>query len=218
MNRTKIILLVMAVTLPLFVAVPVLAHQGPHVAAENTINETPAKPKTGNEGLTLEQRVQKYKDAAKTKLTNAEKLRVTGRCKAAQVKVDGLKGRVSGFETSRGEVYGKLPAHLEEFSTKLEAKNVDTTTFDTQIAELKTMVEAYQVDLAKYKESVSDLQGLDCAASPDGFKAALEASRVARAKVVTDGQAVKSYLSKTIKPTLKTLGDQVKANRESGGN
>lgn len=106
-----------------------------------------------------------------------------------------------------------------EFYRKLKAKNVDTTTYDSQVAELKTMVTTYETDLAKYKEAVSDLQELDCTSNPDGFKAALEAARTALGKVNTDGQAIKSYLSKTIKPTLKTIHDQLAAtNSESGGN
>ena len=181
---------------------------------ESTHTET-TKPKTGNEGLSAEQRLEKYKTEAKTKLSNAEKTRIAGRCKASQVKVKVVQGRVAGFETHRGETYEKLLTRLTGLSEKLKAKGIDTTTYDAQVAELKAKVETYRTDLAKYHEAIDDLSAVDCAANTDGFKASLETARTLRAKVVADGQGIKSYLKDTLKPTLVALRTQVEQKKES---
>lgn len=214
MNRVKKILLGMAVILPVFTVSPVFAVESTDGSTGSNTSTTQTtqqqKPKTGNEGLTLQQRVQKYQEAAKTRLTNAQKLLVASRCKAAQGKVSSVKGRVTGLETSRTQVYGNLQDRLTKLSEKLKAKTIDTTTYDAQVAELKTMIDTYNTDLAKYREAVTDLSEMECTTNPDGFKAALEAARTARVKVVADGQAIKTYLNGTLKPTIQALHDQVK--------
>lgn len=169
-------------------------------------------PKTGNEGLSLQQRIEKRKTEIKTKLNAAEKTRVTARCKAAQGKVTSVQARAKVLDT-RYAGYEKALSHLQELKDKLKAKGIDTTTYEQQLAVVTTKTQMYGDDVATYEESLKDLAELDCAADPDAFKASLETSRKLRAKVEADGKDIRSYYTMTIKPTLLSMRQQL-VNKE----
>lgn len=191
------------------------------VAADESDGNTASEPtqttqkeiKTGNEGLTLQQRIEKYKAESRankvTATTAAEKARLQTKCKASQGRVSSLKGRITGIDTSRTQVYTNLLNRLNTLDDKLEAKQVDTTTYDQQVAELTTKIETYRTTLATYKEAVSDLAELDCTADPEAFKAALATARTTRAELIADGKAVHTYLKDTLKPTLQAIRAQL---------
>jgi hypothetical protein len=191
------------------------------VYAENETQTTEATitPKTGNEGLSLQQRLEKRKTELKTKLATAEKTRLAARCKAAQGKLTSAQSRATAVDTNQYNLYTKTLTHLQELNTKLKAKGVDTAAYEQQLAVLATKVQAYADDLAKYKESLKDLAELDCVADPDAFKASLETSRTLRAKLIADGKDIRSYYTMTIKPTLLSLRQQIvnKEDAESRG-
>lgn len=54
---------------------------------------------------------------------------------------------------------------------------------------------------------------MDCAADPDAFKASLEASRTALAKLSPDAKDISTYMTETIKPILKTIREQLEAQK-----
>jgi len=167
--------------------------------------------KTGNEGLTLQQRLDKYKAAVKTRLTAVQKTRVQARCKASQGNVSTLKGRITLLKQKRHESYDHLMTHLHELNTKLKEHELNTVEYEKQLAELQTKVDTFQTDLAKYEEAATDLAAMNCMADPDGFKASLETARTLRAAVVQDGKAIHDYLSSTIKPTIQAFRSQLHA-------
>jgi hypothetical protein len=205
--RTKLFFAAMVLA-PVLAVGTVAAHNGEDHSADDTTSHSDER-QVLSENTTLQQRVEKYKAEAKARLDEAQKQRLQLRCKASQGLISSLKGRISGLETSRQQKYTNLVNRLTSLSDKLEAKSIDTATFDTQVAELKTKIEAYHTDLAAYKQAVSDLAEMDCAADADAFKAALESARALRAKVVEDGRSIKDYLNNTIKPTLQSIRQQV---------
>lgn len=210
-TKTKLLFGTLLVV-PLLAFGSVAAHEGDDTTTQTDTSTNEVK--TGNEGLTLQERLDKYKAAVQKRLDNAEKARLKLRCKASQGHVSSLEGRIKGLETSRQHVYENTTSRLTSLSDKLKAKGVDTTEYDTQIAELKTKIETFNTDLAKYHEAVSDLSQMDCTADPDAFKAALETARTLRSQVVDDGQAIRDYLSNTIKPTLKAIRQQLEQKTE----
>jgi hypothetical protein len=207
LKKISLILCALLIT-PLLVNGVVVAHAG-HDETEKT--EAVELPKTGNEGLTLQQRAEKYKAANKTRLDNALKARLKERCKASQgAAISSLNQRVAGLLNSRQEKYTQLQERMTKLSTKLQAKGVDTTELDKEAAQLKTLTDTYLTDLAKYHEALDDLKNIDCATDPEAFKAALETTRSLRAQVVKDGSAVRTYVTGTIAPTLQTIRQQLK--------
>lgn len=158
----------------------------------------------------LTKRLQERKDKVKTILTAAEKVKIQSKCKNSQGKFSSLNGRIQGIGTTRGKVNTDLVSRLEDLSEKLKAKNLDTTTLNTQITELKAKVATYDKDLATYKQTVADLGTMDCATDPTAFKASLETARQQLATVKQDAVNIRTYVNSTIKVTLQQLRDQLK--------
>jgi len=172
----------------------------PKVALNHT-----EKPITADELKLLQARIEKQKTVHKIKLTNAEKLKIQNKCKAAQGLVSSVSGRVKGLETSRSQSYDNMVARLTDLSAKLKAKNADTTVLDADIVALQAKVTTFSTDLAAYKVTVGDLADMDCKTDPEGFKAALTAARAAQETVHKDAQAIRTYVKDTIKPVLSSI-------------
>lgn len=213
-NRIKIIYATM-LCLPTLAFMPAVVYAVEVNDTDTTSNET----KTENElKTTLQERLAKRKTDLKTKLAGAEEARLKLKCKAGQVPVKNLSGRIKGLETSRDKVYANLINKLTNVSEKLKERELDTATLDTQIAMLKTKIETFRTDIAIYKQAVSDLGEMDCVSDPAGFKASLETARSARGKLAIDAAAIKTFVKENIKPTLVTLRTQLGAldgNQES---
>ena len=154
-------------------------------------------------------RLDKRKADQKTKLTNAQKTRLKGKCKAAQGKVSSVSGRAKGIQTSRAKVHANVVNRLTNLSAKLEAKDADTVELNTMIAELKTKITTFETDLAAYLQTIADLETMDCVSDPEGFKASLDAARTALETVHNDAKAIRSYLTDTIKPQLVAIRAQL---------
>lgn len=165
----------------------------------------------------LANRIAEHKELIKTKISNAKKLRIQSKCKAAQGKVSSVEGRIKGLETSRAQVYKNIINRLTKLSEKLKAKEVDTTELNADIVVLQEKMTKLNTDLAEFKQIVGDLAAMDCATDPDGFNAALEAARTARQQVHQDGLDVRAYINDTIKPLLKTIREQLATTETEGG-
>lgn len=173
------------------------------LAQENTAEDT------ADDSAGRTERLAKRKAELKTKLDALKTTRIKKLCKASQGNLSSISGRIKGLETSRSHVYANLVQRLTKLGQILKDKGVDTAELDAQITELNTKIETFNTDLEAYKLAVSDLAAMDCAADPTAFQASLETARAARAKTAEDAMAIRTYLSDTIKPTLKDLRAQV---------
>ncbi len=168
------------------------------------------------EESTLVQRLEKRKAELNIRqLPNAEKLRLQQKCKASQGSLSALKGRITGINTSRANVYQALNNRLAKLVERLKSAGADTAGLETEITELSTKIETFSTDLEAYKLAVSDLASMECAADPVAFKASLEAARAARTKVASDANDIKKFVNDTIKPTIKELRAQLE--KPNGG-
>lgn len=138
----------------------------------------------------------------KTKLTETEQKHLQTRCKAAQGNIMSLVTRTGEIKTKRSTIHENIIDKLNKIVTKLKAKNVDTTSLESQIKELQTKINTFNLDLATYTATVTDLSNMDCATDPTGFKASLETARTQRDTVAKDAAAIRTYLSETIKSEL----------------
>lgn len=191
----------------------VLLLAGSAAALETTAPvETQTDDKAG-----LQQRLEKRKTEFNIKqVTNVEKLRIQQKCKASQGNLSSLKGRITGIDTSRENVYRALNERLTKLAERLKTAGADTTELQTEIDALNTKIEVFKADLVTYKSAVSDLAVMDCAADPVAFKASLEAARAARTKVAADASDIKKYVNDTIKPTLKQIRTQLAGDKKEG--
>ena len=171
----------------------------------------------------LLQRLSDRKAGLKTKPNTTEQSRLKLKCASAQTgSVKSLSGRIKGIETSRKKVHENLINRLEKLVEKLKVKNVDTTALEAEIVVLKTKIATFDADLALYKQAITDLKSMDCVADPVSFKASLETSRTLKQTVAKDSETIKSYVTETIKPTLKIIqasletAEKVETNKTDG--
>lgn len=217
--------------MPVFMVASVAAHaEGKHKTVSETTTTGTQVPTTTeadtssdkpDDPKVVQTRIEKRKAELKVKLTNAEKLNLQNKCKAAQGQVSSVKGRAKGLETSRSEVNENIISNLTKLSEKLKNKGIDTSVLNADIAVLKTKIATFNTDLTTYKQAVSDVAVMDCKADPDGFKASLAAARTSLENVNKDSQAIKSYVKDTIKPLLQTLRGKLDTEQETkkkGGN
>lgn len=204
----------MVLALPLLSSAVVFAVES--TSTTTTTTQTTTQTPSVDDLKAIQTRVEKRKAELKIKLSAAEKLNLQSKCKASQGLVSSVRGRVKGIETSRTEVYNNIVTHLTDLSTKLKNKDVDTQTLDVDIAALQAKITTFTTDLATYKQAVNDLADMDCKTDPDGFKASLQAARTSLDTVNKDAQAVRSYVTDTIKPLLKTIRQSLDTNKTEG--
>lgn len=191
--------------------VMVLAHETgtPHEEDGTETYQTTAQAADneagGSSAEDVKRRVAERKEALKIRLTAAKQARIKSRCKASQSKISSVQGRITGVETSRTQVHQNLVNRLTRLSEQLATHSVDTATLNSQITELNVLIQTFATDLTAYKTAVADLAAMDCEADPEGFQASLESARTLRAKASESAEAVRTYLTETIKPTLKEL-------------
>lgn len=170
---------------------------------------------TENETKDRAERLKKFKASFKVKLNAFETAVIKQKCVAAQDIVGKLNTKFGNSVTVRTKAYDNLSKRLDKLVTKLEAKDIDTTTIEQQVKELKTRIATYNTDLTAYKQSLSDLKDVGCKADPDAFQAALLAARSARQTLGKDVFAIRSYLVSTIKPTLQIIKQQLESKADS---
>lgn len=209
---------------PVFVFAPVVAITGndstqtsPDSTATLAHTEAEQESEDATNAATRTERLKQRKTELKTKVDAVKQARLKSKCKASQGGLSSIRGRIKGLETSRSHVYANLVDRLTKTSQKLKDKGVDTAELDVQITELDTLITTFNTDLTAYKLAVGDLADMDCVADPTAFQASLEAARLARTKTADDAKAIRTYLSDTIKPTLKDLRAQVEKESETEG-
>ncbi len=165
----------------------------------------------------LLQRLEKRKAELNIKqVTNVEKLKIQQKCKASQGSLSSIKGRITGIETSRTNVYRALTERLDKLTERIRIAGPDTTELQVALDALDVKIDLFKSDLETYISAVSDLTAMDCAADPVAFKASLEAARAARAKVAADALDIKKYVNDTIKPALSQLRDKLDDSKKEG--
>lgn len=177
----------------------VFAVEGEETTTTSTTETNP------DEKAALQERLAKRKAELNTRLTNAQKLALKGKCKAAQGKLSSVSGRSKGIETSRSKVHANIVKHLTGLSEKLKNKGADTTELDAAVVTLQEKITTFNDDLAIYKQAIADLETMDCIAEPDGFKASLDTARAALEAVKQDASDIRAYVKDTIKPLLQTI-------------
>ena len=192
----------------LLVFTPIVAH------AQTTTTQTPSttnkadaakdKAATAKEKAdAIAKRLEANKKLYTVKLNSSDEARLKARCKAAQTKGKTLSDNVSKNNTARVEAYSKITTRLDKLIKKMQDANLDSKTLEAQTAELKTLIDTYNANLKLYQTAMTDLNEIDCVTDPTAFKVSLEAARAARAVVAKDAAAIRTYVSGTLKATLK---------------
>ncbi len=195
--------------------------------SSTTTTTTPkTETETPKDGATLQARVEKHKADEKLKLTTAETQKLQTKCKVAQTPIKTLGDKVHANVDQRNKAYEELSTHLTALLPKLKAKGLDTAELSSEQQTLATKIATYKTDVATYQQDLTDLNAMDCASDPTGFKASLTTTRTLRENLSKEIADIKTYVTNTIKPTLAKLRAQLATEEQttkptsttSGGN
>lgn len=153
------------------------------------------------------ERLNERKKNFTTKLTAANKLRLSQRCGNAQIKLKDFKTDNGEKANARTMAYGKMVEKLTALSDKLDGQNIDNKELNAEITQLQTLIDNFKTKLTVYKDAVADAADMKCTDDVDAFKASIEAARSSQKDVIAAMKAVREYITGTIKPTLKTIKD-----------
>lgn len=185
-----------------------------HTATATTTPKTDGSKTTGTETETKSTtddssaravRLEGYKKLLKETMSATAKARIAERCVAAQAQVKVKITHNSTTSKIRTDAYDKFVTDLEALSVAAKVKGANITTLQTSIAELKIKIVAFKTSNTTYQQSLSDLSILDCKTDPTSFKAALEVARANQTSVYAASQAVRSYLTSTVKPAIEAI-------------
>lgn len=207
------ILLSMAATLPVLAFAPVAlaatnsatnGTSSPDASTSSTPASTPASDGTKQSTKTLAERVAEYKTKLATQPTAAQQTNLKAKCKAAQVIGKTLATKVTTSDTTRAKAYADIDATLATIVSRLGDADADVKALTEQQTKVTELVQTYTTDAAAYKTVLADMNTVDCVTDPIAFKATLEVARTNRAALNKDAAAIRTYITDTVKPSLKT--------------
>ncbi len=206
-----------AVIAILLVAAPLALAEDSTAVSTNTDSSSSGSSQTDTtqNQTQLKERIAKFKTDFKVSLTSAQQSKIKLRCTASQTTVGSLNVKFSDKVKVRTQAYTELGKHLSDIITKLKAAKIDTTQLQDQKTVLDTKISNYKTDLDKYTQALSDIKSVACVSDPAAFQAALDAARAAHQTLTTDAADIRSYVTGTIKTTLKTLRTQLSDKSKS---
>lgn len=160
---------------------------------------TPATPSGGS---TFEARLKQRKAEREIKLDDKDTLRLQKTCIAAQSKIRTLYQSASAALDERNKAYYRADAKLWVIIGRLKLANRDTYSLEKQRTNFAQQVADFQTTSNNFTQVLDDMQVINCAADPAGFKALLETAKIYRAQIVTKSNAIRDYAINDIKKTL----------------
>lgn len=196
--------LIVLVILPIAVIAPVFL-------AQTLALDARVAAQQGN----LQQRVEQYKAKLQTQPSQSDLNKLKLRCSVAQERLKAVGTRAGTVQEKRVAAYGSINKTLDELTAALKAKNINTTSLETQSRDLKAKTDAFATDLSAYKQSVEDAAGSDCASDPLALRAALEDARNYHTKLVQEVADIRTYVNNVVKVTLKQTRDDLVTQQQA---
>ncbi|MCA9330714.1 hypothetical protein KC957_01590 [Candidatus Saccharibacteria bacterium] len=160
---------------------------------------TPATPPAGS---TAESRLKQRKAEREIKLDEKDTKRLTQTCVAAQSKIRTIYQSATTALTERNKAFYRADAKLWVIIGRLKLADRDTYALEKQRTNFAQQIADFQTTSNNFTQVLDDMQVLNCAADPVGFKALLETAKIYRSQVVSKSNAIRDYAVNDIKKTL----------------
>lgn len=162
----------------------------------------------------IQSRIKARKEKSQRRLSQLESRIVKPKCQTASTLIKQSQPRVNNFASQRTRLYSQTVDRLRSFSPKLKSANLDTATYDSQIARLQTKFDSFSSEVSAFKQAVDDLVAMDCSTDPEGFVITLLDAKARRLAVIEKGKDFRAYIKDTIKPTLVSFRSQLNTQTE----
>jgi hypothetical protein len=187
-------------------------------ASSATETKTQKPEDVAKNAADLKKRLDENKATLKTKLDDAAKKRISGKCKASQTVVTVAETRAGEISENRSKAYSKISEKIQTLIVKVKAQNIDTTALEAANAAAKQKAETLAASMAAYKLTLTDLRQMDCVTDPTGFQATLEKARTQRETVKTQAQELRTYIDTVLKNEIKAIRLKLDPKSTAGSN
>lgn len=160
---------------------------------------TPATPPAGS---TAESRLKQRKTERQIKLDEKDTKRLAQTCVAAQSKIRTIYQDATTALTERNKAFYRADAKLWVVIGRLKLADKDTYSLEKQRSNFAQQIADFQTTGNNFTQVLDDMQVLNCAADPVGFKALLETAKIYRGQIVSKSTAIRDYAVNDIKKTL----------------
>ena len=189
------------------------------VLAQDNAEDLPTETNTvdSDRRQKVQDKVNEYKENFREFISEAEKTRIAGVCRAAQTKVSTVQTRVNEAITNRQSAYADIDSRLNTLIQKLSLTAVDTAALETNLRELNSRTSEVIASLDVYSEAVGVLADMDCESDPEAFKATLEQARSYRQTVANNSKSVRDFVTDSLKPLLESIKAELTGQRDQSG-
>lgn len=178
----------------------------------------PAQPDVGTYSADARTaRIAALKELYKIKLDDKEKASVSARCTGAQEGLRNIAKRLEEVKSDREKTYTSTIDTLIRLKSALLAKHIDSSGIDLLIVSYQQSKALFDTSVLAYEVSIEDATLLDCAKSPEDFRAALEGVRAARKPVVNASAQIKEITKSNLKTTFDSIISRLQTEKGSGG-
>ncbi len=161
---------------------------------------------------TLLQRKEQRKADLQIKIDTAKADRIANKCQNAQDRIQNAINHVDEVKANRVEKYDLVMAKLGNVIDRLKAANVDTTTLESQVADLDAKIQTFVDNVDAYRLALNDAASIDCVTDPEGFVLALEDARALKTSLRQEGDSIKQFIKDNIVVTLQSIKDSFDNN------
>ena len=159
----------------------------------------PASPPAGSD---FDARLKQRKAEREIKLDDKDTKRLQQTCSNAQSKIRDLYQKVTPALDERNKAYYRADAKLWVIIGRLKLAGRDTFELEKQRTNFAKQIADFQTTGNDFKQTLDDLQVINCAGDVVGFKALLETAKIYRTQVVNKSNAIRDYAVNDIKKTL----------------
>jgi hypothetical protein len=150
-------------------------------------------------------RISTLRTTYKIALSDSEKSLVSSRCQEAQKKLNAVASRVAIIRADRGATYTAVTTSLIGLRLQLNAKQIDASSLELITVDYQKSIAGFDLSGSAYETLLEDITQLDCVASPEDFRAALEGVRAAQKTLVEKAVNIEQITKSSLNTTLDSI-------------
>jgi hypothetical protein len=127
-------------------------------------------------------------------LDDVTKEKLASKCKNAQIIIRQLQLEADRSAILRIKTYSSINADLQAIKLRTLRQGLDSSETDLLSGKMQLMIDQFTIDADKYRTTLEDLVGLNCAEKPELFMAGLMLARTQRTKLYSEANNIKSLI------------------------
>lgn len=136
------------------------------------------------------------------------------KCERAEKRIQTRTKRYENKQSQHRNIFGKMVTRTEALAVKLKAKNLDTTTLEAGIAELKLKTKALEEEHIKFIAELKGTETLACGESDGAFKNKLGEARKMSSEVKDQIVEIREHYQTVLRPEIISLREQLERDTQ----